>query len=694
MKSSLLLFLRQISPVFLAVLNLLPPASHAQLSASVTLNAGLTVTSFTPVKVFGINTAAWNSVAQHKGAEPKVLLAGNCVLRWPAGSADDVHWNGEGNWNDNGYWVPDDTQYKRGFQGGLQFIGTTTLYGMASHLTDGSDATTWMSNVDTDFPKAQWVYLDLGTVKTVDAVTIHWGKPYATRFTLQYWDPAEGNQWAPYTDSVSHWINSSAVSVKGPGGVQGVGFKEVSSRFIRVLMTASSGKITAHLGSVTVIGPAYAIAEIYAYHGSTQLSVNSPDNSTQTQVVASSTDPASSKAWSPDMDFESFMGIAQSLSPNVPPLLSVNLGTGTPQEAAAWVHYANIVKGYGVKYWQIGNEMEGSWEWGGPLNTEDYVRRYIEFYDAMKAVDSNIVLTGPVAGNPNSASGLYDGKSALEDFLYFLDAKGKAAYVNAVDFHWFPTWQPVPEASVLASPAQMKGFAANLSGWIAGTKVDPNVPVIMSEYNLGTGNLPMLNQWVNGLWLADSLGQFIQAFGNRGFSNFFGLFAGSHDTTDKSQGDLGYLQVEDGPYQYQERATYWATQMVAAKWAIAGDSSLHQLVAADSSQGLLMVYADSRPDHLLSLLVINKDPANSYKTNLTFQGFSPGAIASGWTFDSSHYAWDTSVPPFHANPDKPPSPVSFKDVSRSFTVTFKPYSLTVLHFTDSIRLKHEETHNR
>jgi hypothetical protein len=661
-----------------------PPDCQAQLSASITLNAGLTVASFTPVNVFGINTASWRATAEHKGAKDKVQAAGNCFLRYPAGSADDVHWNGEGTFNANGYWTPDDTKYKPGFNDGVKFLGTSTSYGLASHLSDGNDATTWMSNVDTDFPQAQWAYLDLGTARPVDAVTIHWGNPYATRFTLQYWDPAASNQWAPYSDFSSHWLNTSAVSVTGPGGAQGVAFTPVNTRFIRVLMTGASGSVTAHLGSVTLIGPAYAIAEIYACQGSTQLSVNTPGSSKQTQAVVSSTDPACTRSWSPDMDFESFMELARSFSPRVPPLISVNMGTGTPQEAAAWVHYANIVKGYGIKYWQIGNEMEGSWEWGGPLNTRDYVRRYVRFYEAMKAVDPSIVITGPVSGNPYSASVLYDGKGVVEDFIYLLDEQGKAAYVDALDFHWFPTWQPMPEGSVLSSPSQIQGIASSLSKWISGTKVNPDVPVFMSEYNLGaSGNLPMLNQWVNGLWLADTLGQFIRSFGSRGFTNFFAIIAGGSDTTDKTQGDLGYLQAESGPYQYQERATYWAYRMVAAEWAIAGDSGAHQLVAADSSNPLLTAYADARPDHVLSLLVINKDPANAFETTLSFQGFSPRPSATGLTFDPSHYAWDTSTTPYHANPDTPPGPVSLTGVSRSFPVTFKPYSLTVLRFTGS-----------
>jgi hypothetical protein len=55
------------------------------------------------------------------------------------------------------------------------------------------------------------------------------------------------------------------------------------------------------------------------------------------------------------------MAYARSFTPPADPIITVKVGTGTAAEAAAWVHYANVVKTYGIRYWQIGNEMEGNW---------------------------------------------------------------------------------------------------------------------------------------------------------------------------------------------------------------------------------------------------------------------------------------------------------------------------------------------
>ena len=46
---------------------------------------------------------------------------------------------------------------------------------------------------------------------------------------------------------------------------------------------------------------------------------------------------------------------------------------------------------YGVKYWEIGNEIYGKWE-KGHCDAETYAARYLEFRKAMKAVDADIQL--------------------------------------------------------------------------------------------------------------------------------------------------------------------------------------------------------------------------------------------------------------------------------------------------------------
>ncbi|HET9870289.1 MAG TPA: discoidin domain-containing protein, partial [bacterium] len=583
--------------------------------ATITVDGATTLTSFAPISVFGNNTAYWISNTANQAVRAKVEAAGNYFLRYPGGSSsDDYHWNGTGSYDANGYWVPSGTSYTYGFVGNETYRGTTSSYGTPSHITDNDNSTSWFSNVNTDFPSHQWAELDLATPSTVNAVTVVWGSPYATSFQIQYWK-YNGGYPLPYGNSPENsWTTTSAGTVVGTGGTQGITFTAPSAaQYWRILMTASSAGVSG----------AYSIDEVKLYNGSTQVSSNSVTSTVQTQVEVSSTDPASTFSYptSPSgfTDFESFMTYANAFSPHAIPLITVNLGTGTPSEAASWVYYANVVKGYGIKYWQIGNETEGAWETGGPLNAEDYVRRYVQYFDAMKAVDPSIVITGPVSGSFTDSSNLFDGKSYVQDFISLLHGMGKDSYLNAIDFHWYPNYGNYTPAAALASPAQLDSFPVSLSSWLSGVPGGSALPVIMSEYNVDAGDENFQVQLGNGLWVADSLGHFITDFGSRGFSNLWDTLNGGSGTTSTTGGDLGYLNVKDDLpshlYQYQAHASYWAMQMMAGDWAIPGDSAVHHLVSttvAGAPSSLLSAYSDYRPDGILSLVVVNKNPTTSY----------------------------------------------------------------------------------
>ena len=87
----------------------------------------------------------------------------------------------------------------------------------------------------------------------------------------------------------------------------------------------------------------------------------------------------------------------------VQPMMAVNLGTGTPQEALELLEYCNGTAGYwaeqrkkngrvepyGIKYWCMGNEMDGEWQIGHK-SCEDYVKIALTAARMMKAYDPSI----------------------------------------------------------------------------------------------------------------------------------------------------------------------------------------------------------------------------------------------------------------------------------------------------------------
>jgi alpha-N-arabinofuranosidase len=85
-------------------------------------------------------------------------------------------------------------------------------------------------------------------------------------------------------------------------------------------------------------------------------------------------------------------------------MLAVNLGTGTPADAAALVEYCNLPAGtsiadqraangrpepYGVGLWCLGNEMDGPWQ-AGPVPAPTYAERARVASSLMKGLDPTI----------------------------------------------------------------------------------------------------------------------------------------------------------------------------------------------------------------------------------------------------------------------------------------------------------------
>jgi alpha-L-arabinofuranosidase len=84
------------------------------------------------------------------------------------------------------------------------------------------------------------------------------------------------------------------------------------------------------------------------------------------------------------------------------PQIALNLGTGTPEEAAAWVKYVNEHWGdrSGGLLWELGNELWGTFQSGYP--TLDFIAARTKlFSDAVRAVDPRIRLIG-TGGDPDS----------------------------------------------------------------------------------------------------------------------------------------------------------------------------------------------------------------------------------------------------------------------------------------------------
>jgi alpha-N-arabinofuranosidase len=118
------------------------------------------------------------------------------------------------------------------------------------------------------------------------------------------------------------------------------------------------------------------------------------------------------------------------------PLLAANLGTGTPEMAAAYVEYCNLEKGtrwsdlrrehgyeqpHKVKYWCLGNEMDGPWQIGH-MPAREYGRKARDAARQIRVVDPGTQLIACGSSNTIMPQYLVWDREVLEECYDQVDA--------------------------------------------------------------------------------------------------------------------------------------------------------------------------------------------------------------------------------------------------------------------------------
>jgi alpha-N-arabinofuranosidase len=126
------------------------------------------------------------------------------------------------------------------------------------------------------------------------------------------------------------------------------------------------------------------------------------------------------------------------------PLMGLNLGTGTAEQAAALVEYCNVDKGtrwsdlrrkhgfaepYNVKHWCLGNEMDGPWQIGHMLATE-YGLKAQDAARQMHYVDPSLKLIACGSSGPFMPTYLEWDREVLEQCYDYVDALSLHRYVG------------------------------------------------------------------------------------------------------------------------------------------------------------------------------------------------------------------------------------------------------------------------
>ncbi|GGM24409.1 alpha-L-arabinofuranosidase [Micromonospora sonchi] len=334
----------------------------------------------------------------------------------------------------------------------------------------------------------------------------------------------------------------------------------------------------------------------------------------------------------PGTDFDTFMAATRRVGAE--PMIIANYGTGTPAEAADWVRYANVTKRYGARYWTVGNENYGNGHYGSGWEADHhpdksatyYANLVVSYAEAMKAVDPTIKVGAVLTMPANWPDGLTAGDDPGPWNQTVLSIAGPK--IDFVDVHWYPggnAGESLPRTSHIPDAVHLlRQQIARYAG--------PNaarIGISLTEINVTADGM---TSQPAALFLADAYsgllanGVFTVHWWN--VHNGIGRVTTVAGQTD--YGDFGLLSsgtcTSDGavcePPVNTPFAAYHGLSMMS-RFAKTGD----QFIRAGTDQPLVTAHAVRRGNGEVAVLLVNKDPDNSYPVTIDYAGFAPSSAA-------------------------------------------------------------------
>lgn len=199
---------------------------------------------------------------------------------------------------------------------------------------------------------------------------------------------------------------------------------------------------------------------------------------------------------------------------NVAPMLGVNMGTGTIQAAADMVEYCNAPTGtyyadlrashgyrdpHGVKYWCVGNEMDGPWQMGH-LDAAAYGNKALEAAKLMKWHDPTIQTV--LCGSSSEGMPTYPewDRTALEIAWEHMDFHS---------MHYYAGNRDNDTSSFLASAVTFENYINTLEGTLRYVKAKRrskhDVFLSWDEWQVWYKGDPLQGDWTEAPHLAEEM---------------------------------------------------------------------------------------------------------------------------------------------------------------------------------------------
>ena len=620
------------------------------------------------------------------------------------------HWNPNGSWSDpaskSGYFIgnPEPAGTLRASYGYPLPHRGNTRNGGASHgysrLTDGDSASYWKSNpylaarftTESDSLHPQWIVIDFGTPQPIDALEIAWANPYATRFTVQYWVGSDDAMNKPVSGKWTSFPQGDFANGQAASPLLRLAPAPIPARFVRIWMTESSNTCDTHGAGDLRNCVGYAASEIFAGNFSSDGQfvdlVKHVAGENQTAVLVSSIDP-----WHSETDLNSNavqtgfdLFFTSGYTNHLPAMIAVSMLYGTPEDSAAEVAYLRK-RGYPISYVEMGEEPDGQY-----MLPEDYAALYLQWATALHRVDQRLRLGGPVFEGVNDDIKVWpdaNGKTSwLGRFIEYLKVHNRLNDLSFVSFEHYPI--PPCDVNWTDLYREPEWTRTVLHAWRE-DGVPEDIPLMNTESNLSWELTEPMQDVFAALWLADSVGSFLE-FGGAGAVYYHSpiqpepLRPGC-----RGYSTYGNFVADEELNIKQHTSQYFASRMINLDWVKHG-AGIHRLYPAasdlkdDEGNSLVTAYTVARPDAEWSVLVVNKDSANAHSVAIQFSdGQQSGSRqfmgkVSVTTFGAKQYVWHPRGADSHADPDGPPA-VSSLDAKPDTRFVLPRASITVLRGT-------------
>jgi hypothetical protein len=439
----------------------------------------------------------------------------------------------------------------------------------------------------------------------------------------------------------------------------------MSVRFVRVLMSVSSGTFDTHGTNDARNSMGYAIAEVSVGTLSggrfTDAVKHSPDKR-QTATFVSSTDPwhapddKMADTEQPGLDFIFTNGITRGL----PALVPVGLLYSTPDNALAEIKYLRE-RGYAISHVEIGEEPDGQ-----HCTPEDYAALYLQWASALHGYDATLKLGGPAFQEGREDVKTWpdaNGETSwLKRFIKYLSARGKLGELNFMSFEHYPF---EPCANAWTSLADEPGIVRRIMAAWRADGLPTNVPILCTEYNFSWDATAAHQQLAGALWHADFVGSFLAAGGAGAYYYQYEPLALVKNSGCGQWGAFGMFTADASRQIKQKTSQFFSSQLINEEWLKPGREP-HRVFAAHTDvrdakgNELVTAYAVARPDDKWSVMLINKDATHAHALRLQFSNTVTHVVTTAAgarelvQFSSAQYVWHAGGAKGFANPNLPP----------------------------------------